>query len=106
MKKSFGIDGKFYEIALDKVGLTLNANALPGDKGGAFKPNGVRLGAPAITTRGLGESEMKQLAEWMYDVAIICQKAESIDNLTNYTKSLTKIHNTVRTLALRFPIVK
>ena len=106
MKKSFGIDGKFYEIALDKVGLTLNANALPGDKGGAFKPNGVRLGTPAITTRGLGESEMKQLAEWMHNVAIVCQKAKSIDNLTNYTKSLTKIHDAVRTLAFRFPIKK
>ncbi len=104
MKKSFGIDGKFYEIALDKVGLTLNANALPGDKGGAFKPNGVRLGTPAITTRGLGESEMEQLAEWMYDVAIICQKAKIIDNLTDYTESLTKIHSTVRRLTQEFPI--
>ena len=106
IKKSFGIDGKFYEIALDKVGLTLNANALPGDKGGAFKPNGVRLGTPAITTRGLGETEMKQLAEWMYDVAIICQKAETVENLTNYTEDLTKIRDAVRTLALRFPIIK
>ncbi len=104
MKKSFGIDGKFYEITLDKVGLTLNANALPGDKGGAFKPNGVRLGTPAITTRGLGEPEMKQLAEWMHGVAIICQKAKSIENLTGYTKSLTKIHNAVRKTAQKHPI--
>ena len=102
IKKSFGIDGKFYEIALDKVGLTLNANALPGDKGGAFKPNGVRLGTPAITTRGLGETEMKQLAEWMYDVAIICQKAETTENLTNYAEDFTKIRNAVRALALHF----
>lgn len=104
MQKSFGLDGKFYETALDQVGLTLNANSLPGDKGGAFKPNGVRLGTPAITTRGLGPTEMKQLAHWMHQVAIICQKAKTKDHLSDYSKSLAQIHTEVCTLALRFPL--
>ena len=104
MKKSFDINGKMYEKALDMVGLTLNANALPGDTGGAFKPNGVRLGTPAITTRGLGMEEMKILAGWMENVAKICQKAGDINNLQEYESDLETIHNDVIKLALRFPV--
>ena len=104
MKKSFGITGKMYEKALDMVGLTLNANSLPGDKGGAFKPNGVRLGTPAITTRGLGVSEMKKLAGWMKDVASICEKAETEDNLKDYDEELEIIHKDVTEVALKFPV--
>ena len=104
MMKSFGITGKMYEKALDMVGLTLNANSLPGDKGGAFKPNGVRLGTPAITTRGLGVPEMKKLAGWMKEVAIICQKAETEENLQDYAEDLAKIHNEVTEVALKFPV--
>ncbi len=102
MKKSFDINGKIYEKALDMVGLTLNANALPGDTGGAFKPNGVRLGTPAITTRGLGVKEMKVLAGWMEDVAKICQKAEG--DLDKYENDLEIIHAEVRGLATEFPV--
>ena len=102
MKKSFDINGKIYEKALDTVGLTLNANALPGDTGGAFKPNGVRLGTPAITTRGLGVEEMKVLAGWMEDVAKICQKAEG--DLDKYENDLGIIHAEVRGLATEFPV--
>ena len=104
MTKSFGITGKMYEKALDMVGLTLNANSLPGDKGGAFKPNGVRLGTPAITTRGLGVPEMKKLAGWMKEVAIICQKAETEENLRDYAEELAVIHNEVTEVALEFPV--
>ena len=104
MKKSFDINGKMYEKALDMVGLTLNANALPGDTGGAFKPNGVRLGTPAITTRGLGIEEMRILAGWMESVAKICQKAGDINNLQEYESDLETIHNDVIKLALRFPV--
>ncbi|MFI5212621.1 MAG: serine hydroxymethyltransferase [Candidatus Saccharimonadales bacterium] len=63
--KSFGIDGKVAEIALDKVGLTLNANSVPDDSLPAFRPSGIRLGTPAITTRGLRTEHMSQIAEWM-----------------------------------------
>lgn len=63
--KSFGKDGKQVEIALDKVGLTLNANSVPDDPLPPFRPSGIRLGTPAITTRGMKENDMKQLAGWM-----------------------------------------
>lgn len=63
--KSFGVDGKIVEIALDKIGLTLNANSVADDPLPPFKPSGIRLGTPAITTRGLREEHMVQIAEWM-----------------------------------------
>lgn len=104
VKSSFGFDGKIYEKALDLVGLTLNANALPTDKGGAFRPSGVRLGTPAITTRGLGEAEMKQIANWMKRVADICVEAQEESALDNYNEELATIHDEVRELALAFPV--
>lgn len=103
VKESFGFDGKLYERALDMVGLTLNANSLPHDQA-AFRPSGVRLGTPAITTRGLGATEMKQLALWMKKVADICIEAGSEDNLSEFSAELEAIHNEVRTLALKFPV--
>lgn len=60
--KSFGIDGKTAEVALDKIGLTLNANSVPDDVLPPFKPSGIRLGTPALTTRGFQEVHMHQLA--------------------------------------------
>lgn len=63
--KSFGIDGKEVEIALDKIGLTLNANSVADDPLPPFRPSGIRLGTPAITTRGLREEHMALIAEWM-----------------------------------------
>lgn len=71
---SFGIDGKEAEIAMDKIGLTLNANAIPDDPLTRFRPSGIRLGTPAITTRGAKEDDMEKIAEWM---------KRSIDNRDN-----------------------
>ena len=62
---SFGIDGKAAERAMDKIGLTLNANSIPNDKLSMFTPSGIRLGTPAITSRGMKEEQMGQIAEWM-----------------------------------------
>lgn len=107
MMKSFNINGKIYEKALDFIGLTLNANSLPGDKGGAFKPNGVRLGTPAITTRGLGEKEMVKIAEWMEAVAKICQKAEEdgVEDLEKtYAEDFAKLRGEVKSLTKNFPV--
>ncbi len=104
VQKSFGFDGKIYERALDKAGLTLNANSLPHDKGAAFRPSGVRLGTPAITTRGLGTEEMVMLASWMKRVADICKKAATEENLDQYQEDLDKIRTDVRDLAQRFPV--
>ena len=63
--KSFGIDGGVVEEALDKIGLTLNKNAVADDPLPPFRPSGIRLGTPAMTTRGLKENHMSQIAEWM-----------------------------------------
>lgn len=104
IKDSFGIDGKLYEVALDKIGLTLNANSLPSDAGGSFRPSGVRLGTPAITTRGLREAEMQQIAGWMLQTAEICAKASTEAALDQYAEPLSKLRNEVRDLALRFPV--
>lgn len=71
---SFGIDGKEAEIAMDKIGLTLNANAIPNDPLPRFRPSGIRLGTPAVTTRGAKEDDMEKIAEWM---------RQSIDNRDN-----------------------
>ena len=103
--ESFGVNGKFYEKALDLVGLTLNANALPGDKGGAFKPGGVRLGTPAITTRGMGVNEMEKIGDWMKEVVNLCVKAGDFKTLeADYTKELNKIHKEVIEMATKFPV--
>ena len=104
VKDSFGFDGKTYERALDMAGLTLNANSLPHDKGAAFRPSGVRLGTPAITTRGLGEPEMKKLAAWMKEVADICVKAGFEEKLINYKSELDEIREEVKKVALKFPV--
>lgn len=63
--RSFGIDGKELEKRLDRCGLTLNANAVPDDPLPPFRPSGVRLGTPAVTTRGAGPDDMVRIAEWM-----------------------------------------
>ena len=63
--KSFGIDGKVAEVAIDKIGLTLNANAVPDDTLPMYRPSGIRLGTPAMTTRGLKQEHMPQIADWM-----------------------------------------
>lgn len=104
VKSSFGIDGKLYEYALDKIGLTLNANALPTDKGAAFRPSGVRLGTPAMTTRGLGVAEMQQIAHWMKQVAEICAKAGDKKGLAAHKDELKALRAEVKELALRFPV--
>lgn len=104
VKDSYGIDGKFYEYALDKIGLTLNANALPTDKGAAFRPSGVRLGTPSMTTRGMGEAEMKQIADWMKQVVDICVKAENEEGLAKYQKELDKLRGEVKEMALTHPV--
>jgi glycine hydroxymethyltransferase len=92
--KSFGINGKDAEIALDSVGLTLNANVVPDDPLPPFKPSGIRLGTPAITTRGLKESDMPKIAEWI---------DTTIKNRDD-KEALSAIRAKVRTFALQFPL--
>lgn len=90
--KSFGIDGKVAEEAMDKIGLTLNANAVADDPLPMYRPSGIRLGTPALTTRGLREEHMPQIAEWM---------KQAIDNRENEPQ-LAKLKDEVRTFLQDF----
>ena len=69
MVASRGVDGKTAERALDAVGLTVNANSVPDDPRPQFAPSGIRLGTPAITTRGMQPKDMAMVAGWI-DTAI------------------------------------
>jgi len=92
--KTFGMDGNEVEKILDKVGLTLNKNVIPNDPLPPYKPSGIRLGTPAITTRGLGKSDMEQIADWMYLA------------LTNYQdeKKLQSIRSEINQFSRQFPL--
>jgi glycine hydroxymethyltransferase len=92
--KSFGIDGKIAEEALDAIGLTLNKNAVADDPLPPFRPSGIRLGTPALTTRGMVEKDMAQIAEWM---KLAIDKREK-------PEELKKLKEEVKTFALKFPL--
>lgn len=92
--KSFGIDGKEAEVALDKIGLTLNANAVPDDSLPMFRPSGIRLGTPAATTRGLKEEHMEQIAEWM---------KQAIDARSDEAR-LAELRDNVNSFLMEFPL--
>lgn len=91
---SFGIDGKVAEEALDKIGLTLNKNAIADDPLPPFRPSGIRLGTPALTTRGLVEADMAGLAEWM---------KQAIDARDDEARLVT-LRSHVRSFALNHPL--
>ena len=57
-----GLRGRAVQSAFDEVGVTVNANAFPGHGGSPFNPNGIRLGSPSVTSRGMGEAEMDEIA--------------------------------------------
>lgn len=92
--KSFNLDGKEVEKALDKIGLTLNANSIPDDPLPPFKPSGIRLGTPAVTTRGLKEEHMAMIAEWM---------RQAVEH-RNDDQKLVKLHDEVKRLTKQYPL--
>lgn len=92
--KSFGVDGKVVEEVLDKIGLTLNKNAVADDPLPPFKPSGIRLGTPAITTRGLVEKDMATIAEWT---------KQAIDHRDDEAR-LKQLREEVRVFALKYPL--
>lgn len=94
VNKSFGIDGKLAADTLDSIGLTVNSNVVPDDILPYFRPSGIRLGTPAVTTRGLKEVDMAQIAEWM---------KQGID-ARNDSDKLLQIRAEVKAFALKFPL--
>lgn len=88
------ITGKQAETALDLAGITVNKNAIPDDPRGPMDPSGIRLGTPALTTRGMKEDEMKQIAAWI---------DQAITNV-NDLKKLNAIKQEVKEMTKRFPL--
>jgi glycine hydroxymethyltransferase len=91
---SKGMFGSEAEHALGEAGITVNKNAIPYDVNPPMKPSGIRIGTPALTTRGMKEPEMKQIAIWI---------AEALEH-RNDAARLAKIKGQVLELAERFPL--
>jgi len=86
-----GILGKEAQNRLEKAGITINKNTIPFDPNPPFKPSGIRLGTPAITTRGMKEKEMKKIAFWISEVI-------------SKPKAYIKIRKEVKKLCQKFPL--
>lgn len=89
-----GIPGVEAEAALGKAGITVNKNTVPFDPRSPFDPSGIRLGTPALTTRGMKEAEMKQVGTWI-DRALQATKND---------ETLAKIHQEVTEFCKKFPL--
>lgn len=89
-----GIGGKLAEETLDRCGITCNKNMIPFDERKPMDPSGIRLGTPALTTRGMGSDEMKQIAAWILGVL----KSPGDEQLIATTKGQ------VAELAEQFPV--
>ncbi|MCY4357586.1 MAG: serine hydroxymethyltransferase [Gammaproteobacteria bacterium] len=88
------ITGKEADAALDRANITVNKNAVPNDPKPPFVTSGLRIGTPAITTRGFGEVECTRLAEWMCDI---------LDDLGNEAK-IAEVRQQVLELCSQFPV--
>ena len=88
------VDGKTAQTALEAAGITANRNMVPFDERSPFVASGVRIGTPAITSRGMGEDEMRVIAGWIADI---------LGDVEN-TALKDKIRRGVRELCERFPL--
>ncbi len=89
-----GITGKDADAALSKAYITVNKNAVPNDPQSPFVTSGLRLGTPAITTRGFGQEETRQLSGWIADI---------LDDLEN-EEVIERVRDQVLELCARFPV--
>ncbi len=89
-----GINGAEAELALGKAGITVNKNSIPWDTNPPLKPSGIRIGTPALTTRGMKESEMRTIGAWI---------AEALEARNN-DAVLDRIRGQVAELANQFPL--
>jgi glycine hydroxymethyltransferase len=91
---SLGIGGKLAEQALDRCGITINKNMIPFDERKPVDPSGIRVGTPALTTRGMGTDEMRTIGKWMLE-ALRAPQDEMV---------LKRISSEIRTLCQHFPV--
>lgn len=94
-----GLTGKAVEEALGNVGITVNKNAVPNDPQSPFVTSGIRIGTPAITTRGFVDVEVQNLAHWMCDVIDYVSIGASEDD-----KVIRSISEKIRVLCNSFPV--
>lgn len=92
--KSFGINGKEVEQTLDKIGITTSKSTVPDDTLPPFAPSGLRLGTPAMTTRGMKEKNMRTIAKWVVDAV----------HERNNSRILKKLRKEVIEASLQFPV--
>jgi glycine hydroxymethyltransferase len=88
------LNGKEAQETLDRAGITVNKNAIPFDTSSPFKPGGIRVGTPAVTTRGMKEEEMLEIAELV---------AEALNNRSD-GDALENVRKKVIDLTSRFPL--
>ena len=96
-----GLTGKAAEAALGSANITVNKNAVPSDPQSPFVTSGIRIGTPAITTRGFGIEEMKQLATWMAD---IMDSLADNDNTEADPAIIARVKSEVIELCEKFPV--
>ena len=89
-----GIGGKLAEEALDRCGITINKNMIPYDERKPVDPSGIRVGTPALTTRGMGTAEMRTIGKWMLEAL----------RAPNDEKTLERIRGEIRQLCKEFPV--
>jgi glycine hydroxymethyltransferase len=89
-----GLRGRAVQAAFDEIGVTVNANTFPGHGGTPFNPNGIRLGTPAVTTRGMGEPEMDEIA------ALVARMLGNFDD----AEVRAEVRAASRALCRRFPL--
>jgi glycine hydroxymethyltransferase len=92
--RPLGLRGKPAQETADRAGITLNRNAIPYDEAPPFNPSGLRLGSPSVTTRGMGEGEMGQIADCIADLLEDLESEANVDRVRERTLELCR----------RFPI--
>ena len=91
-----GLGGQQIENALDAAGITVNKNAVPFDKRKPMDPSGVRIGTPAVTTRGMGPADLRRIGAWILKV---------VENPRD-DATLQSVRGEVRTLCAQFPLYR
>ena len=103
-KSSEYLNGRDYEIALGRAAITVNKNTIPGEKRSPFVTSGIRVGTPAVTTRGMGAPEMQTIAEALGEIYQIARAHEKVSPMEIPAESFSGVTRKVKALAARFPL--